>query len=96
LRTPHNINCSRIFSEDRETQKEAMGVSFLSTFTPLLSLVPVPSHRTATIAAATRYPSHAVSLPYLSESACLKQYKYKKKKFSTFSLTVLKVSFPFL
>ncbi|XP_062157718.1 thylakoid lumenal 29 kDa protein, chloroplastic [Alnus glutinosa] len=39
-----------------------MGVSFLSTFTPLLSLVPVPSHRTATIAAATRYPSHAVTI----------------------------------
>ncbi|KAE8099946.1 hypothetical protein FH972_017889 [Carpinus fangiana] len=39
-----------------------MGVSFLSTSPPLLSLLPVPSHRTATIAAATRYPSHAVTI----------------------------------
>lgn len=39
-----------------------MGVSFLSTFPPLLSLVPVPSHRAATIAAATRYTSHAVTI----------------------------------
>ncbi|XP_059453718.1 thylakoid lumenal 29 kDa protein, chloroplastic [Corylus avellana] len=39
-----------------------MGVSFLSTSPPLLSLVPVPSHRTATIVAATRYPSYAVTI----------------------------------
>ncbi|KAB1209957.1 Thylakoid lumenal 29 kDa protein, chloroplastic [Morella rubra] len=39
-----------------------MGVSFLSTFPPLLPVVPAPSLSTSTTAAAPRCPSHAVAI----------------------------------
>uniref|UniRef100_A0A2N9IYK3 Thylakoid lumenal 29 kDa protein, chloroplastic n=1 Tax=Fagus sylvatica TaxID=28930 RepID=A0A2N9IYK3_FAGSY len=39
-----------------------MGVSFLSTFPPLLPLVPAPSLTTTSTSSTTRYPSHAVTV----------------------------------